>query len=99
MRIVVAGATGFLGGLLTPRLRAAGHAVTVLTRRPRGLPGVTEVEWHPTGASGPWAHALDGADAIVNLAGEPLVGHRWSPARKAALVASRVEPTRSLGAA
>ena len=99
MRIVVAGATGFLGGMLTRRLLTAGHAITVLTRRPRGLADVTEVEWHPTGDSGPWAHVLDGADAVVNLAGEPLVGQRWSPARKAALVASRIEPTRSLVAA
>ena len=98
MRIVLAGATGFLGGLLRQRLGTT-HELVILTRRPRGTSGVTEVAWHPDGTAGPWAHAIDGADAIVNLAGEPLVGQRWSPTRKAALVASRIEPTRSLVAA
>jgi uncharacterized protein (TIGR01777 family) len=95
MRIVLAGATGFLGGLLRERLGGT-HDLVLLTRKPRGTPGVTEIEWHPDGSSGPWVRAIDGADAVVNLAGEPLVGRRWSDARKAELVASRVEPTRSL---
>jgi len=95
MRIVLAGATGFLGGLLRQRLGTT-HELVLLTRRPRGTGGETEVAWHPDGTAGPWAHAIDGADAVVNLAGEPLVGQRWSPTRKAALVASRIEPTRSL---
>ena len=95
MRIVLAGASGFLGGLLRQRLGTT-HEVVLLTRRPRGTPGVTEVAWHPDGTAGPWAHAIDGADAVVNLAGEPLVGRRWSQSRKTALVASRIEPTRSL---
>src|SRR6476661_3849640 len=98
MRIVLAGATGFLGGLLRQRLGTT-HELVLLTRRPRGTGGETEVAWHPDGTAGPWAHAIDGADAVVNLAGEPLVGQRWSPSRKAALVASRIEPTRSLVAA
>ena len=98
MRIVLAGATGFLGGLLRQRLGTT-HELVLLTRRPRGTSGVTEVAWHPDGTAGPWAHAIDGADAVVNLAGEPLVGQRWSPSRKAALLASRIEPTRSLVAA
>ena len=98
MRIVLAGATGFLGGLLRQRLGTT-HELVILTRRPRGTGGVTEVAWHPDGTAGPWAHAIDGADAVVNLAGEPLVGQRWSPTRKAVLVASRIEPTRSLVAA
>ena len=98
MRIVLAGATGFLGGLLRERLGTT-HELVLLTRQPRGTDGVTEVTWHPDGTAGSWAHAIDGADAVVNLAGEPLVGHRWSSARKAALVASRIEPTRSLVAA
>jgi uncharacterized protein (TIGR01777 family) len=73
--------------------------VTVLTRRLRGLTDVSEVRWEPTGAAGPWTPTLDGADAIVHLAGESIVGKRWTPARKAALVDSRLLPTRSLVAA
>ncbi len=98
MRIVLAGATGFLGGLLRQRLGSR-HELVLLTRTSRGRSGVTEVEWHPDGTAGAWARALDGVDAVINLAGEPLVGRRWSPARKAALVSSRVEPTNSLVAA
>src|SRR5215831_17618864 len=98
MRIVLAGATGFLGGLLRERLGSS-HELVLLTRAPRGTAGVTELEWHPDGTPGPWAHALDGADAVINLAGEPLVGRRWSRVRKAELAASRVIPTRSLVAA
>jgi uncharacterized protein (TIGR01777 family) len=98
MRIVLAGATGFLGGLLRQRLGTT-HELVLLTREPRGTSGATEIEWHPDGTAGPWAQAIDGADAVVNLAGEPLVGHRWSASRKARLVASRVQPTRSLVAA
>jgi uncharacterized protein len=99
MRIVLAGATGFLGSLLRKRLAGAGHELQMLTRRPHQVSEGTEIEWHPDGTAGPWARVLDGADAVVNLAGEPLVGQRWSRARKAALVASRVDPTRSLVAA
>jgi hypothetical protein len=98
VRIVLAGATGFLGGLLRQRLGSS-HELVLLTRRPRGTSGMTEIEWQPDGTAGPWARALDGADAVVNLAGQPLVGRRWSPSRKTALVQSRVEPTRSLVAA
>jgi uncharacterized protein len=99
MRIVLAGASGFLGRHLIQRLRAERHDLTVLTRQSRGVSGVTEVQWRPDGTSGDWAETIDGADAVVNLAGEPLVGPRWSPMRKAALVASRVAPTRSVVAA
>jgi uncharacterized protein (TIGR01777 family) len=99
MRIVVAGATGFLGRPLTARLAAAGHAVTVLTRRPSGGSAQQQVEWHPDGHAGSWARVVDGADAVVNLTGESLAGGRWTNARKRALVDSRVLPARSLVAA
>src|SRR3954462_5247925 len=96
MRIVLAGASGFLGRHLIQRLRTEPHDLTVLTRQARGVSGVTEVEWRPDGTTGDWAETIDGADAVVNLAGEPLVGRRWSPMRKSAPVASRGAPTRSL---
>src|SRR5438477_10988113 len=99
MRIVLAGATGFLGQPLIAGLKASGHQLTLLTRRPRGIGGLEEVEWHPDGGTAEWARVVDGADAVVNLAGEPLIGHRWTPARKETLIASRVLPTRSLVAA
>ena len=99
MRIVLTGATGFLGRLLTARLVGARHDVTHLTRRPRGVAGVREVTWEPSAGVGPWAAELDGADAVVHLAGEPIVGRRWTEERKVALTDSRVVPTRTLVAA
>ena len=99
MRIVAAGATGFLGMPLVQALASAGHEVVVLTRRPREARGVRQVAWQPDGTAGPWSAALDGADAVVNLAGESLAKGRWTTARKAVLTDSRVLPTRSLAAA
>ena len=66
---------------------------------PRGGPGVREVTWQPDGTAGAWAEVLDGADAVVNLAGESIAEGRWTPARKAALTESRLLSTRSLVAA
>jgi len=100
-RIVVAGATGFLGRPLVRALAAAGAAVTVLTRRP-GVhldPPVQTTAWTPDGTVGPWAAAIDGADLVVNLAGEPLAARRWSAAQKTRLVESRVLATRSIAGA
>ena len=99
MRIVLAGATGFLGRPLLTRLLAAGHTLIVLTRRPKGTPELNEVAWSPDGTAGPWAGVLDDADAVVNLAGESIAARRWTNARKAVLSESRLLPTRSLAAA
>jgi uncharacterized protein (TIGR01777 family) len=48
------------------------------------------------GASGPWARALEGAGAVVNLAGEGIADKRWTGARKQALLRSRLDATSSL---
>src|SRR5688500_3704877 len=102
MKIVIAGGTGLLGSALTHALDRAGHEVVVLTRSAgTDSPGhARAVVWRPDGtASGPWARELDGAAAVVNLAGEPLAAKRWTPAQKQRLVDSRVRPTRSLAEA
>jgi uncharacterized protein len=99
MRIVLAGATGFLGRPLVAALAADGHTAIRLTRRPRAGSEVTDVAWNPDGTAGEWARSLDGADAVVNLAGESIAGRRWTPGRKAALSDSRLWSTRSLVAA
>jgi hypothetical protein len=98
MRVVIAGGTGLLGAPLVARLRTEGHEVTVLTRR-GGAPERGTQVWQPDGAAGPWASALDGADAAVNLAGESIADRRWSAARKQQLLDSRLRATRSLVAA
>ena len=64
-----------------------------------GMPGITRVGWNPDGKSGPWASVLEGASALINLAGESLAAKRWNPARKAQQRDSRIRATRSLAAA
>ena len=96
MRIVIAGGSGFLGRALQDHLRGLDHSVTVLSRRSQTA---HQVAWTPNGSTGPWAAALEGSDAVVNLAGEGIADGRWTAARKAALRSSRVLSTRSLVAA
>jgi uncharacterized protein (TIGR01777 family) len=96
MRVIVTGGTGFLGRPLVVRLRAAGHEVTTLTRRTSGQSAGREVVWHPDGAAGAWVGELEGTDAVINLAGEPLADRRWTAARKHLLRDSRLNATRSI---
>jgi hypothetical protein len=93
MKVIVAGGTGFLGTPLVSQLRASGNEVSVLTRR-SAEPG--QITWSPDGTLGPWAQAIDGADAVINLAGESIAGHRWTPAQKAQIRDSRIHATRSV---
>jgi uncharacterized protein (TIGR01777 family) len=97
MKVLIMGATGFIGRRLIDHLQANGHAVAGLTRDPQaGARAVPDVEFHP------WipGKAIDsglvkGADAIVNLAGENVSG-RWSSVKKAHILDSRVDSTRAL---
>ncbi|WP_410660640.1 TIGR01777 family oxidoreductase [Amycolatopsis sp. lyj-112] len=96
MRVLIAGASGLIGTSLTTRLRESGHEVVRLVRRAEKAED--ERRWDPPAgeiADG----ALDGVDAVVNLAGAPLLPGRWSAARKQVLLDSRVEPTEVLAEA
>lgn len=99
MKIVIAGGSGFLGTPLTRALADDGHDVCVLTRQTRTAKPdqrVTYVPWTPNGESGPWAAAVNGAAAVVNLSGESIADKRWSAAQKQKLRESRLLATRSL---
>jgi uncharacterized protein (TIGR01777 family) len=102
VRIAIAGGTGFLGTALAGALAAGGNELVLLTRRPpakaaRGdLRGIPCVQWDPDDPVADWTGHLDGLDALVNLTGESMAGRRWSPARKALLWNSRIQPLRSL---
>ena len=98
MKIVIAGGTGFLGGPLTSSLVADGHNVVVLSRseQARVPPGARVVAWDLQRTLAPWATEIDGADAVVNLAGEPIAEHRWTAAQKHRIEDSRVLATRRL---
>jgi len=99
MRVLITGATGFIGRALVPLLRREGHQLIALVRsveRARSLLGA-EVEAVALSAS---AHALrealERSDAVVNLAGEAIMGGRWTKARRRVLVESRVQLTKQL---
>ena len=97
MRVVIAGATGFLGRPLVAALLADGHAVVVLSRGDRAsVPGARIVTWDPQRGLAPWAVEMNGADAVINLAGEPIGDHRWTAARKHQIEDSRVTATRRI---
>ena len=91
MRIAVSGATGLIGGGLTPRLALAGHAVVPFVRRPL-RPGEQAIAWDPARGAIDRA-ALEGCDAVVHLAGENVFG-RWTAAKKQRIRESRVAGTR-----
>ncbi len=97
MKIVVSGGTGFIGRALVAELCGAGHQVVVLTRKPGqpSFPNEQRVEWNARSA-GPWWKDLRDAQAVVNLAGEPIADKRWTSARKRQLLDSRLSATRCL---
>jgi uncharacterized protein len=98
MRTVIAGGTGFLGRALARALVTAGHDVVVLSRRAAARPSSNgrAVAWSPDGHAGDWIREIDGAAAVVNLAGESIAARRWSAAQKRRILESRVLATRSL---
>src|SRR5438093_11286305 len=92
--VVVSGASGLVGGALATALELDGVRVVRLVRR-RPAPGGWEVGWDP-GTGRIDARGLEGADAVVHLAGERIAAGRWTPARKDAIRRSRVDGTRLL---
>jgi uncharacterized protein (TIGR01777 family) len=107
MRVVILGGSGLVGRSLSADWAKDGHAVTIVCRHPEQLspvqPGVDVLEWDghtPTG----WADRLDGAEAVVNLAGETIGGtnlgqvffQRWGAGKKQRILESRVNAGRAV---
>lgn len=93
--IVVTGGTGFLGRALVAALRGRGREVAVVTRNPanaRVPAGTRSVSWSDLPG------AVDGAEAVVNLAGET-IAQRWTAAAKARIVGSRASAAEQVGSA
>ena len=104
MRVVVTGGTGFVGKALVASLAERGDEVVVLSRggREGSSPGartrpgsVTVATWTPS-ATGEWTRRIDGADAVVHLAGAGVMDERWTDARKEVLRSSRIRSTELL---
>jgi len=97
-RIVIAGGSGFLGGILIAHFGRQGFEVVNLSRSAAGSrTGCREVVWDGK-TLGPWTSELEGADAVINLAGRS-VDCRYHERNRREILDSRIEPTRALGQA
>lgn len=94
-RVVIAGASGFIGQYLVERMTADGDTVTTIGRPRSGAAAGTHVAWGD--AEGILA-AIDGADVLINLAGKS-VNCRYTDKNKAAIFSSRLLTTAELGVA
>ena len=101
MSVIIAGGAGLIGRALAWELVDSGYEVIVLSRNPQkiqGLPHAVQVMGWDAQSSAGWGHLADGAEAIVNLAGESIAGDnflalilkRWTPERKRLILQSRV---------
>ena len=95
MKVVITGSSGLIGTALTASLRADGHQVVRLVRRPPRA--ADEIRWDPRAADA-GNPVLEGLTACVHLAGAGVGDHRWTAAYKAEIRSSRVLATRALSA-
>jgi uncharacterized protein (TIGR01777 family) len=103
MRVFVTGATGLIGRRVIARLLDRGDTVRALTRSPVSaqakLPPGVEVVTGDVVMPGKWVTRLADCDAVLHLAGEPIVGKRWTREVKARIRSSRVDGTSNLAVA
>jgi uncharacterized protein len=92
LTVAISGSTGFIGTRLTHFLTSGGHRVRPLTRGEAPEGGIA---WDPARGEID-AAGLEGVDAVVHLAGEPIVGIRWTEAKKKAILRSREVGTLTL---
>ncbi|MBA2503176.1 MAG: TIGR01777 family protein [Pyrinomonadaceae bacterium] len=100
MKIIVTGASGLIGSRLVPFLQSKGHSITRFVRdkaRAERDDGARVVEWNPQRGELDAAE-LEGHDAVVHLAGEPVAEGRWTDEKKRRIRDSRVQGTSLLAA-
>jgi len=88
MKVLLTGASGFVGSHLSERLSARGHQVLPVSRRP----SAGGYDWSDASL----ARGVGEADAVIHLAGENLFGKRWTTRQKEVLRSSRTQPTTRL---
>ena len=93
--ILITGGSGLIGSALTKELLAQDHSVRHLSRTPRSRDGAQAFAWDVQRGTLDKS-ALDGVDHIVHLAGENIVGKRWSQERLKLCQDSRTESARML---
>ena len=98
MKLVITGASGFIGTALCRELLQRGHTLTLLTRGAPREPNTGVKRWHhwTPGTLRDWDAELDGVDGVVNLAGEPIAEEKWSATQRRRLEKSRVDATHVL---
>src|SRR5208282_1416769 len=96
MKVVIPGGSGQVGTVLARALHRDGHEVVVLSRKPASVPW-RMVAWDAR-TQGNWTAELEGAAAVINLAGRS-VNCRYTPENRRTIVDSRVDSTRVLGQA
>lgn len=96
LRIVIPGGSGFAGRILARYFHERGHSVAVLARGEAAFPWRT-VHWNGVDAGG-WEREIDGADAVINLAGCS-VNCRYNQANRREILNSRIDSTRAIGEA
>ncbi|MFC1781224.1 TIGR01777 family oxidoreductase [Planctomycetota bacterium] len=99
MKVIITGATGFIGRALCGQLykdyeiialtRSAEKASKILGQE------VTAVEWNGK-TSGQWAEEIDGADIVINLAGENIASGKWNQRKKNRILQSRIDSLKAL---
>jgi len=98
MKIVLPGGTGQVGNILARAFQADGHEIVMLSRQPQqGAMPWRVVSWDAQ-TVGDWTAELEGADAVINLAGRS-VNCRYTPENRRAIMESRVNSTRVVGEA
>ena len=100
MRVFVTGGTGLIGRNLVAALLSRGDCVSVVTRDAAAagkvLPERVSLTEADPAEGGSWQREVDGADVIVNLAGEPIFGSRWTRPQKERIRTSRLRTTENI---
>lgn len=99
MRVIIAGGSGLIGRELVASLASEGNEVIILSRSPEkvaDLPDGARAEKWDGKTVGPWGKLIDGADAVINLAGAGIGDGRWTPERKRLITTSRIDTTQAI---